>query len=473
MSVIANSNKQILWEVLNGMIEENNLKITNISLFQNFFEERCKYYHVRRFDYKGLSTINKHVVSDCFDYLKKLSNENSLVMFREFEEYGNKRVVKNLQVGKRYKEHEENFNELINAKKPNEIDFNEIVDKPIKNMDDELTRAMAARQNQLSTIQKTYDQGDIKWLSSGGVPKLNIVDDGNTNIALDVQDLNKYTGTTRKNENIEKTKKMIDEKKKKVRFESSFINSIRNSENGENMARKMIREDLINQNKEKYASRQEDLISEITKGYIQPSERMLENYERMNQEYNQQVEKEQKEIEMKNNIIKEINTRDLNTSSSSESNTTKNEKTENISLQSIFSNMKIKTKNSDIIAATSQDTEQSLDLSKRMDKLENYLVEIMKNQIQIINKLNTQPINYNIETIPRQQIEKPDMYVHNNLSFVVDEVDNDNDNDNDNNNNNNNDIDLENSLTQSILNENNTVEFVIQENSSVNGLEAI
>ena len=195
---------------------------------------------------------------------------------------------------------------------------------------------------------------------------------------------------------------------------------------------------------------------------------MLENYERMNQEYNQQVEKEQKEIEMKNNIIKEINTRDLNTSSS-ESGTTKNEKTENISLQSIFSNMKIKTKNSDIIAATSQDTEQSLELSKRMDKLENYLVEIMKNQMQIINKLNTQPINYNIETIPRQQIEKPDMYVHNNLSFVVDEVDNDNDNDNDIDN----DINLENSLTQSILNENNTVKFVIQENNTENELEAI
>ena len=27
--------------------------------------------HVKRFDYNGLSDINKHIVAECFEYLKK------------------------------------------------------------------------------------------------------------------------------------------------------------------------------------------------------------------------------------------------------------------------------------------------------------------------------------------------------------------------------------------------------------------
>ena len=40
MSVISESNKGILWEVLNGMIGENNLEIQDMRNFQRFFEEQ-------------------------------------------------------------------------------------------------------------------------------------------------------------------------------------------------------------------------------------------------------------------------------------------------------------------------------------------------------------------------------------------------------------------------------------------------
>ena len=40
MSVISESNKQILWEVLNGLIDGNNLEIQNINQFRNFFENQ-------------------------------------------------------------------------------------------------------------------------------------------------------------------------------------------------------------------------------------------------------------------------------------------------------------------------------------------------------------------------------------------------------------------------------------------------
>jgi len=118
MSVLAHSNKQILWEVLNGLISENELKISNIEDFRKFFEHKCKEYHVKRFDYGGLSDINKHIVAECFEYLKKASQESKLLMFREYEQYGNKNIVNNLQIGKRYEEHQTNFKTMINAKRP-------------------------------------------------------------------------------------------------------------------------------------------------------------------------------------------------------------------------------------------------------------------------------------------------------------------------------------------------------------------
>ena len=102
MSVISESNKGILWEVLNGMIGENNLEIQDMRNFQRFFEEKCRNYHSKRFDYKGLSDINKHIVSDCFSYLKKMSQESKLIMFREFEKYSINKSSSHLFRGKYY-----------------------------------------------------------------------------------------------------------------------------------------------------------------------------------------------------------------------------------------------------------------------------------------------------------------------------------------------------------------------------------
>ena len=64
MSVLSHSNVQILWEVLNGLISDNKLKISNMGNFRGYFDNKCKEYHVKRFDYSGLSDINKQIVSN-------------------------------------------------------------------------------------------------------------------------------------------------------------------------------------------------------------------------------------------------------------------------------------------------------------------------------------------------------------------------------------------------------------------------
>ena len=101
MSVLSHSNVQILWEVLNGLISDNQLKIKNINEFRGYFDNKCKEYHVKRFDYNGLSDINKHIVAECFKYLKKASQDSQLVMFRDYEQYDWKRGSQCLELRER------------------------------------------------------------------------------------------------------------------------------------------------------------------------------------------------------------------------------------------------------------------------------------------------------------------------------------------------------------------------------------
>lgn len=330
MSVLAHSNKQILWEVLNGLISENKLKISNIEDFRTFFEHKCKEYHVKRFDYGGLSDINKHIVAECFEYLKKASQESKLLMFREYEQYGNKNIVNNLQIGKRYEEHQTNFKTMINAKRPNEVDFTESTDIPIDNMDDVMTRRMKERDADLDNITNKYNQNhdSIKWLNNSGdipPPKLVIHDENPTPILKT---------------NYSSSKGESKEKIKKVKFKSDFLNNI----------------DNVNESKNEL----DDIeLKEKAKKFQELSEQMNKN-----DNENSKVYLEKREI-IENMDKKEIN-----------------EKPE-ANLENIFTKMKRKTATSDIEGSKKVDL---IDINVRLDKLENYLVDVLKNQLDLMNQ---------------------------------------------------------------------------------------
>ena len=329
MSVISESNKQILWEVLNGMIDGNDLKIQNINQFRIFFENQCKTYHSKRFDYNGLSEINKLIVSGCFQYLTKMSQDTKLIMFRDYEKFGNKNLVKSLQVGKRYEEHESNFKKLMNNKKPGEIDFSENADEPIDNMENVLSQTMEQRESELSNIRQTYDTNDsIKWLNSGGVPKLKIHDD--EQIKLDVVKKPKK----REEKNIEK------KPKKRVKFKSS--NFQKNEEDNE-------------------------------------ENNMNEYFKLMNDDMNKEVKKREEDINLKMNVIKEVERREKKEGEK------EREKKEDINLNNFFENMKVKTKDSDVNAANSQTDD--VNINRRIDKLETSLFDILNNQMKILEKI--------------------------------------------------------------------------------------
>jgi len=337
MSVLSHSNIQILWEVLNGLISDNELKISNMENFRDYFDNKCKEYHVKRFDYNGLSDINKHIVSECFEYLRKASQDSKLVMFREFEEYGNKNIIKNLQVGKRYEEHQNNFKSMINAKKPNEVDFAENTDIPINNMDDAMSKRMEERDAELNNITHKYNQNhdSIKWLNnnSGEIPPKLTIHEKEKPVSI-------LNNKLKAPEEYNKEKK----EKKKVKFKSDFLNNI----NG-------VKQNEIDQEekKDKEIKEKANIFQNLT--------------EKMNKsrEENSRIYLEKREI------IKIIDEKDA-----------PKEKEDDTNIMDIFSKMKTKTKKSDINGANNVDL---IDVYKKIDKLEEYLVDVLKNQINLIN----------------------------------------------------------------------------------------
>ena len=351
MSVIANSNKEILWDVLNGMIQENNFHLPKLDQFQVFFEERCGHYHKKRFDYNGLNSINKKIVADCFEYLSKKSHDNSLVMFREYKNYGNKNIVKNMEVSKRYVDHENNFKKMMKVKRPGDINFSEETDEPIADMDGKLNEMMKQRNQELSTITRKYDKDDIRWLTTGDVPKLNIEND---NVELEVEEINKK------------------KEKKRVKFESQIIDSVNNYELGKAMAEEAINTEVI-----KNDTLENQIVNNMEKDYQEPTEIMVKQFQEMNNNINKEISKETDKFVNKLEIIKEVEKRE-------EAETSEEEKTDTVNLSNIFKNMKLKSKDSDVIAASGSNK----NIEERIDKLEQYMIDIIRNQQLILQKMN-------------------------------------------------------------------------------------
>ena len=351
MSVIANSNKEILWDVLNGMIQENNFHLPKLDNFQVYFEERCSHYHKKRFDFDGLNSINKKIIADCFEYLSKQSHDNSLVMFREYKNFGNKNIVKNMEVSKRYADHENNFKKMMTVKRPSDINFSEETDEPIADMDGKLNEMMKQRNQELTTIASTYDKDDIRWLTTGEVPKLKIEND---NVELEVEEIKKK------------------KEKKRVKFESQIIDSVNNYELGKTMAEEAINTEIL-----RNETLENQIVNNMEKDYQEPTEIMVKQFQEMNNNINKEISKENDKFVNKLEIIKEVEKREEKALDNED------DTKEKVNLADIFKNMKMKSKDSDVIAATTSNK----NLEERMDKLEQYMIDIIRNQQLILQKM--------------------------------------------------------------------------------------
>jgi hypothetical protein len=104
---------------------------------------------------------------------------------------------------------------------------------------------------------------------------------------------------------------------------------------------------------------------------------MNEFFKQKNESLNGNKTKEGDMYLSKRDIINEIEKREKGENET---------KKESINLSSVFSSMKVKSKDSDIIAARQQT--DVIDLNQRVDKLEQYLSDIIINQLKIMEMIS-------------------------------------------------------------------------------------
>ena len=160
--------------------------------------------------------------------------------------------------------------------------------------------------------------------------------------------------------------------KKRVKFESQIIDSVNNYELGKSMAESAINTEIV-----KNETLESEIVNNMQKDYQEPSEIMVKHFQEINNNINQEISKESKKFVGKMDIIKEIEDRE-----NTEIDAGKNK--DNLDLSDIFKNMKLKTKDSDIIAVSGSNN----NMTERMDKLEQYLIDIIRNQQLMLQKIN-------------------------------------------------------------------------------------
>ena len=136
-------------------------------------------------------------------------------------------------------------------------------------------------------------------------------------------------------------------------------------------------EEAINTEVIKNDTLENQIVNNMEKDYQEPTEIMVKQFQEMNNNINKEISKETDKFVNKLEIIKEVEKRE-------EAETSEEEKTDTVNLSNIFKNMKLKSKDSDVIAASGSNK----NIEERIDKLEQYMIDIIRNQQLILQKMN-------------------------------------------------------------------------------------
>ena len=188
MSVVDSKNKQMLFELLKSIGNENNFVIDDNQLL-TFINQKSAYFHANRFEFdfgSDLNAINKKIVEQGYNLI--MSNQPRKVSqnapSQEIQQLSKREVF---EAG--LANQEEQFKKMINPKKPKEIDFSDgSEDFPIQNLDQIMNQTLADRQRELETITQKYSSSDKQkaqqWLNrEEDTPRIKI--EKSSNVKLD------------------------------------------------------------------------------------------------------------------------------------------------------------------------------------------------------------------------------------------------------------------------------------------------
>ena len=142
MSVVSNENKEMLWDLIIDICNDNSFQVNGEELKQ-FLDGRCGYYHGQRFEFSdfNLKDINQQIIGQCYNFI--LSKQNNMRMNKSTNE---------------------KIEEPLNKRELFEI----------------MSQTLADRQKELEQItlwfSKSQQEEAAKWLNNGETPKIKILD---------------------------------------------------------------------------------------------------------------------------------------------------------------------------------------------------------------------------------------------------------------------------------------------------------
>lgn len=178
-----NGNKQLLLEVVDEQYKHYNIKQN--APFMGFYNNIYKFYQRNQGEYDNIQQVNKKIIQESIGFIRKnitryARNDNSQY------EYNNQpsqdtislkqvdatdlRYVKDDKFDMKLKKREDEFTGLMNAGKPDDIDFSfkSEDELPAADLNKLLGQTLADREKELQNITDKYNKGGLedaaKWL---------------------------------------------------------------------------------------------------------------------------------------------------------------------------------------------------------------------------------------------------------------------------------------------------------------------
>jgi len=217
MSVVSQQNKQMLFDLLKSIGNENNFVINDNNLI-TFINQKCGYFHTNRFDFdfgNDLNEINKKIVEQGYNFV--MSNQPRSVPQKAPIQQVHQ-LSKREMFDKGLASQEAHLKKMINPKKPKAIDFSDgSEDFPIQNLDQIMNQTLADRQRELETITQKYSNSEKqkaqKWLNrEEDTPRIKIEKSSNLKLDNAITDLALLPKNQR------------DKIERRVRFEVNDVN---------------------------------------------------------------------------------------------------------------------------------------------------------------------------------------------------------------------------------------------------------
>ena len=209
-------NKQILMEAMNELIVNMNFDSNRSNEVFSIMETQCKYYYNNKANYNSLSDINKLIIKDCFDYMRKHEGKKQLTPGREQNTPPGWSGIKekNTDFDKMLNAAKNDFEKSINGNRPAEIDFSASAGEfPGERT---LKKTLEDREKDLLKITNHYQnkREAEKWIRP----------EGDENITMTVKE--NEPAKLKINETVElKDIEITEKKQKRVTFDDLIDNS--------------------------------------------------------------------------------------------------------------------------------------------------------------------------------------------------------------------------------------------------------